>query len=240
MAAGHEIVWEILRVDSRRLALSRPNECLLFHRPRRVIACHVTASAYTRHELNSIFMDYVMTLRQSIETYILAKDGNRPHLMSRAFAADAELVMDVKTDEISFPKNVRGVAGISATLVSEFAQRYENVYTFCTQTPADTSAAFVCNWLVCMTEKGSGAARVGFGGYEWLCRDDSGTIAKLTITIEEMKTLPSELGGPILEWASTLPYPWCPHDLPLQSAPNIREVQEIASRLARSATQLGL
>ncbi|MGF6603700.1 hypothetical protein P3T23_008454 [Paraburkholderia sp. GAS448] len=170
-------------------------------------------------------------LRQSIETYILAKDGNRPHLLSHVFAADAELVMDVKTDAISFPATVKGLTDISATLVSQFAQRYENIYTFCTGTPPDNAAAFRCNWLVCMTEKLSGAVRVGFGDYEWLCRDDSGMISKLKITIEEMKTLPSELGDSILEWARMLPYPWCPHDLPLRSAPDIPEAQEIGRRL---------
>jgi hypothetical protein len=171
-------------------------------------------------------------LRQSIETYIHAKDGNRPHLMPTAFTADAELVMLVKTEEISFPSMVKGVDGISAVLVSQFAQRYENIYTVCMGTPPDDGTAFRCNWLVCMTEKASGAARVGFGGYEWLCRDGSGMISKLQITIEEMKKLPSESSPLILEWARKLPYPWCPHDSPAQSTPNIPAVQRIARHLA--------
>lgn len=171
-------------------------------------------------------------LRQSIETYILAKDGNRPHLMSHAFAADAELVMDVRTAEISFPTMVKGLAGISNALVSQFAQRYENICTFCIGTPPACETAFHCNWLVCMTEKLSGAARVGFGEYEWLCREESGLISKLRITIEEMKTLPCESGNSILAWAAMLPYPWCPPNLPLQTAPNIPAAQEIARHLA--------
>ncbi|WNC94832.1 hypothetical protein RI103_33435 [Paraburkholderia sp. FT54] len=172
-------------------------------------------------------------LRQLIETYILAKDGNRPHLMSRAFAADSELLMDVKTDEITFPTTMKGLAGISAVLVSQFAQRYENIYTFCMETPPDGATAFRCNWLVCMTEKLSGAVRVGFGNYEWLCRDDSGMISRLKITIEEMRNLPSELSDSMFEWARVLPYPWCPPDLLLRSAPSIPVVQEIAWNLAR-------
>lgn len=173
------------------------------------------------------------SLRQSIETYIYAKDGNRPHLMSHAFAADAELEMDVKTDEISFPATVQGLAEISASLVSQFAERYENVYTFCIGTPPYDATAFRCNWLVCMTEKHSGSARVGFGTYEWLCQEASGMVSKLKITIEEMKTLPGAHGNSILEWARTLPYPWCPQDSPMRNAPEIPIVQEIASRLAR-------
>jgi hypothetical protein len=171
-------------------------------------------------------------LRQSIETYILAKDGNRPHLMSHAFASDANLVMDVRTAEISFPTTVKGLTGISNTLVSQFAQRYENVYTFCIGTPPGSETTFRCDWLVCMTEKLSGSARVGFGEYEWDCRDESGLISNLNITIEEMKTLPCESGNSILAWAAKLPYPWCPRDLPLQTAPNIPATQEIARHLA--------
>src|SRR5580698_825757 len=139
-------------------------------------------------------------LRGSIETYIHAKDGNRPHLMPNAFKVDAELVMEVKTEEISFPTLVKGVDGISAVLVSQFAQRYENIYTLCMGEPPDDETTFRCNWLVCMTEKVSGAARVGFGSYEWLCPDGSGEISKLQITIEEMKILPSESSQLILQW----------------------------------------
>lgn len=174
----------------------------------------------------------MVSLRQSIETYIRAKDGNRPHLMSDAFAANAELTMDVKTDEIAFPTTVNGLERISATLVSEFAQRYENIYTFCMGAPPDDAATFRCSWLVCMTEKLSGAARIGFGDYLWTCQDHSGKVSKLRITIEEMKTLPNELGEPILEWARRLPYPWCPPELPLNSAPDIPAVIEIARHLA--------
>jgi hypothetical protein len=171
-------------------------------------------------------------LRQSIETYIHAKDGNRPHLMRSAFMVDAELAIDVKTEEISFPTLVKGVDSISAVLVSQFAQRYENIYTLCMGTPPDDETTFRCNWLVCMTEKVSCAARVGFGKYEWLSQDGSGRVSKLNITIEEMKNLPGELSQLILEWVRMLPYPWCPHDLPAQSAPDIPSVQKIARYLA--------
>lgn len=171
-------------------------------------------------------------LRRSIETYIHAKDGNRPHLMPSAFTVDAELVMEVKTEEISFPTLVKGVDGISAVLVSQFAQRYENIYTLCLGTPPDDETSFRCDWLVCMTEKVSGAARMGFGRYEWLCQDGSGKVSKLKITIEEMKNLSGESSQSILEWVRMLPYPWCPHDLPAQSAPNIPSVQKIVRHLA--------
>ncbi|EEA01226.1 conserved hypothetical protein [Burkholderia sp. H160] len=173
-----------------------------------------------------------MSLRQSIETYIHAKDGNRPHLLLSAFATDAELVMEVRTDEISFPTAVRGLDDISAVLVSKFAQRYENIYTVCMGAPPDAATEFRCDWLVCMTEKESGATRVGFGGYTWHCQDGSGKISKLKIIIEEMRSLPSELSQLILEWVQALPYPWCPREMPAHSAPDIPSVQKIARQLA--------
>jgi hypothetical protein len=171
-------------------------------------------------------------LRQSIETYIHAKDGNRPHLMARAFTRDAELVMEVKTQEIAFPDTVKGVGAMANVLVSQFAQRYENIYTLCMGAPPDDETSFLCSWLVCMTEKGSGATRVGLGGYEWLSEDRSGRVSSLRITIEEMKTLPADVSQAVLEWVDALPYPWCPHDQPARTAPDIPAVQDIARRLA--------
>ncbi|SIO72599.1 hypothetical protein SAMN05444172_9055 [Burkholderia sp. GAS332] len=149
-------------------------------------------------------------LRQPIETYIHAKDGNRPHLMAGAFTIHAELAIEVKTDEISLPTAIKGRDAISTVLVSQFAQRYENIYMLCIGTPPADEHKFDCNWFVCMTEKDTGAARVGFGRYEWHCADRSGMVSMLRITIEEMTTLPKDAGPSILEWVRRLPYPWCP------------------------------
>ncbi|SOE98761.1 hypothetical protein SAMN05446635_6742 [Burkholderia sp. OK233] len=173
-------------------------------------------------------------LRRSIEMYIDAKDGNRPHLMADAFEVDAELAMKVETDEISFPTQLKGVDDISTVLVSQFARTYENIYTFCIGTPPGAVSAFHCKWLVCMTEKASGAVRVGFGRYAWHCSNSTGKISRLQITIQEMKTLPVEVSPVILGWAQRLPYPWCPQDLPAQSAPNVPSVQRITQALSQS------
>lgn len=154
--------------------------------------------------------------------------------MSLAFTADAELVMDVRTDAISFPSAVQGLGGIADALVSRFAQQYENVYTFCLGTPPDDAATFHCDWLVCMTEKQSGTARVGVGTYEWRSREASGMVSNLKITIEEMHTLQPAHADSILEWASALPYPWCPRDLALHTAPTIPSVRHAVSRVAGS------
>jgi hypothetical protein len=43
------------------------------------------------------------THSSAIQTYIRAKDENRPHLMPSAFAPDASLEVRVETENISFP-----------------------------------------------------------------------------------------------------------------------------------------
>jgi hypothetical protein len=46
--------------------------------------------------------------KDPIESYILAKDGNRPHRLTDAFAHDASLAMTVKTQAITFPQESHG------------------------------------------------------------------------------------------------------------------------------------
>lgn len=174
----------------------------------------------------------MITLQESIETYIRAKDGNRPFLIADAFTADAELTMQVNTQAISFPGAVKGAKAISNVLISEFSQRYENVYTFCIGEPPDGRPAFSCDWLVCMSEKGTGLARAGFGRYEWRAAEDSGQVTKLRITIEEMTTLPQDTVEPILRWANALPYPWCPRERLGENAPEIEAIERIRAALA--------
>lgn len=158
-------------------------------------------------------------LARAIEAYIRAKDGNRPHLLVPAFDDTAELTMRVKTDQIAFPSAVVGREGIGDVLCSQFALRYENVYTFCIGQPPADNVAYQCGWLVCMTEKHTGAARVGYGQYDWRSTDGSGRVSNLEIVIEEMAVLPADVAAPLLAWAERLPYPWCDraslrHDVP--------------------------
>ena len=173
-------------------------------------------------------------LKDSIESYILAKDGNRPHLLMDAFAHDASLAMTVKTDAITFPQETQGRDAIAAVLVSDFALKYENVYTFCVgAVPADDQHAFSCDWLVCMTEKSTGAARTGYGRYDWTGDVQSSRVTRLHITIEEMATLPAAQADSVLRWASRLPYPWCAREALKENAPDIETIRRIVTQLTR-------
>jgi hypothetical protein len=113
----------------------------------------------------------VKTAQEAVETYILAKDNNRPYLIEGAFTADATLAMLVNTGTISFPPISNGLQTISDVLVRRFAQSYENVHTFClAQPPRNDQVNFSCDWLVGMSEKDSRTVRVGCGRYDWLKR----------------------------------------------------------------------
>lgn len=151
----------------------------------------------------------MITPADAVETYILAKDGNRPFLMQRAFADDARLEMVVKTDAISFPSAARGVKAIADILVHRFGIDYENVYTFCLSRPSDTERRqFACHWLVGMSAKSDGQVRVGCGRYDWTFGPD-GRVEKLVIAIEAMNTFPASELAATMDWLSGLPYPWC-------------------------------
>ena len=171
-----------------------------------------------------------------IETYIRAKDENRPFLMRRVFAENATLQMVVKTEAISFPPNSRGRELITDTLVRRFAQTYENVHTFClAQPPRDSDIKFSCNWLVGMSEKDARSVRVGYGRYDWLFTATvPRLVEQLTITVEAMQSLePTHLGS-VMNWLSGLPQPWCEPQRALRAAPALdalRSLQQYIDRI---------
>ncbi|MFW0754817.1 hypothetical protein ACN1C3_08680 [Pseudomonas sp. H11T01] len=168
------------------------------------------------------------TAQRSIQQYINAKDGNRPHLLRQAFMPDARLDMVVHTGSISFPPHVEGLGPIGDVLVSRFGQTFENVYTFCLGCPPEPDAkTFRCKWLVAMTDKTSGEVRVGCGLYEWQFSPESGLVERLTITIEYMKTLPATDLHAIMEWVSRLDYPWCRPEELVSKAPDIGALEEV-------------
>ncbi|MGN8275818.1 hypothetical protein ACLEJQ_02110 [Pseudomonas sp. SMV71] len=173
------------------------------------------------------------TAQQAVEQYIRAKDGNRPHLLAHAFTAEAILDMVVRTGSISFPGHVEGRMAIGEVLVSRFGQAFENVYTFCVDAPPPANATtFQCKWLVAMSDKQSGEARVGCGLYDWQFNPRSRLTEHLTITIEHMKTLPANDVPVIMAWASRLDYPWCGAEAVVGGMPDLRELREVVQFVA--------
>jgi hypothetical protein len=169
----------------------------------------------------------------AIHSYILAKDGNRPWLMRRAFAGDAHLEMVVKTDAISFPSTAIGIDAITDTLVRRFSSDQENVYTFClTAPPKGLHKTFSCDWLVGMSRRDNGEVRVGCGRYDWsFAGSDRRLASDLKIAIEVMHVLSPENLRPIMTWLSSLPYPWCYAKAAAQNIPSLDGLQTISDFL---------
>jgi hypothetical protein len=173
------------------------------------------------------------TPSDAVSTYILAKDGNRPFLLRRAFAEDAELEMVVKTDAISFPSSARGVSAIEEILVRRFSLEYENVYTFCLSRPSEANRRhFPCHWLVGMSARNNGQVRVGCGRYDWYFGSDKECqVERLVIVIDVMKILPAAELAASMIWLSSLPYPWCAPDQAVRTVPALEGFAEIEAYL---------
>jgi hypothetical protein len=174
------------------------------------------------------------TPADAVHTYILAKDGNRPFLIQRAFAEDAELRIVLKTDAIAFPSAAKGRRAIEDIVVRRFNVDYENVFTFClAEPPTARRAHFPCHWLVGMSAKADGRLRVGSGRYDWHF-DGQGRVEKLVITAEAMKVLPADKLAAVMDWLSALPYPWCSADQALARLPAVEELGEVEAYLKQA------
>ncbi len=145
-----------------------------------------------------------------ISQYIKAKDQSRPHLMARVFSNNATLSMQVQTDAISFPAAVSGVDKITDTLVRDFNQKWNNIYTLCLIDSVNVGMqALDCRWLVGMTDKITGQCRVGFGEYHWrFSADVCPQVEQLTIVIDDMVVLESGEAAIVLSWLDNQDYPW--------------------------------
>jgi len=61
------------------------------------------------------------TLAERIETYLRAKDENRPYLMRHAFADTATLQLTAPTGSIAFPASSDGIGAITDVLDADGA-----------------------------------------------------------------------------------------------------------------------
>lgn len=154
--------------------------------------------------------------------YFEAKDHNRPHLLNRAFTGSARLRMQVLTGTISFPPQTEGREAIGELLVRRFGQQYENVYSLCLgDPPPDTARHHACAWLVVMSDKASGEARIGCGRYDWAFDPSSRRASALDIRIDTMLVLPAGEAPALLAWAGSLPAPWCDAPTLLRGLPGL-------------------
>lgn len=171
----------------------------------------------------------------TVSNYFLAKDGNRPHLASRIFADEAELKMVVNTDAVSFPESASGVDALKDILIRRFANDFENIYTFGLTRPTATNLQhFPCHWLVGMSVKRNGSARVGCGCYDWYFTPDERCLAeRLVITVDVMCVLPQTKLDDLMTWLSGLPYPWCTPEEAVSTMPSFSAMAMVKRYLDR-------
>jgi hypothetical protein len=147
-----------------------------------------------------------------LERYVEAKDLARPHLMAGIYAPDAVLTYSIATDAIDFPAEVRGVEGITRTLVVDFALKFDRCRTYylCDAPPAPTVRVAKLPWLVVMREPAQSRLRMGSGFYRWTFQPaaDGVQVAAMHIHIERMDPI-DDSGAQLLERIQApLPYPW--------------------------------
>ena len=169
--------------------------------------------------------------------YFRAKDGNRPHLLERVFAANAELQIRNLSDNIAFPAMTHGRAAIADVLVRSFALANENVYSFYLDAPPATGTqTFDCAWLVGMSDRASGQLRVGCGTYAWSFDAEPLPLAtRLVIVIECMEVLPQHESGRVFAWLESLSYPWSSAAAARRGMPAIESLSPVAEFLGQRA-----
>ena len=171
-----------------------------------------------------------------LEGYFQAKDGDRPVLLDRVFAPDAELVVRNSSANIAFPAVTRGRSAIAEVLVRGFALSYENVYSFYLARPGADVRHFECPWLVGMSERASGLPRVGCGRYAWSFQPDPPHLANaLVISIDVMQVAPLDEFEQVFSWLRTLNYPWSSCSLSLGEIPRTESLAPIAAFLEHHA-----
>ena len=169
--------------------------------------------------------------------YLHAKDENRPHILERVFDPNAELVVVNHASSIAFPARTVGREAITDVLVRNFAQTYENIYSFYLRRPSVEVEEFSCGWLVAMSEKQSKSARVGCGRYDWAFSEVAPYLAThLTITIHAMQVLPPTELITILAWVRALSYPWCTAEEVVHGAPRNELLAPVLQHLSPFAS----
>lgn len=170
-------------------------------------------------------------LTGAIAAYVRARDSNRPHLMKAAFTDAAVLQIHVEPGTPHLQSGLVGRKAIVESLVTRFNQAWENIYTLCIGArPAAEVEAFSCAWLGVMCSKSDGSCRIGWGRYDWIFDLDSQRARSLVIVVSAMKVVTTDV-GPLIDWVSLLPYPWCDGSAIMAAPPPILHARSILDHL---------
>src|SRR5206468_8937885 len=88
------------------------------------------------------------------------------------------------------------------------------------------------DWLVGMSGKDNGPIRVGCGRYDWyFTADEQCLVDRLKITIEVMQILDADECDAVMNWLSSLPYPWCTVDEAARNMPKTEALTAVGEYL---------
>jgi hypothetical protein len=154
------------------------------------------------------------TPKDLLETYLEAKDLNRPSLILECYTPNAVLTYSIATDTISFPNKVLGADAIAQTLVRDFGKKFDRCKTYyvCDLIVDRGQRIDFMPWLVIMREASNSALRVGKGYYRWRFESDETRmrVCAMHIHIERMDIVEDRDGKTLHGLQSELPYPWLP------------------------------
>ncbi|MGH8679661.1 MAG: hypothetical protein ACREUQ_15100 [Burkholderiales bacterium] len=150
--------------------------------------------------------------RELLETYLEAKDLNRPDLILDCYAPNAVLTFSIATATISFPARISGADAIAQTLVRDFRKTFTQCKTYyvCESVDADSRKINKLPWLVVMKEVSRPILRLGKGYYTWQFElgDRTRRVSAMHIHIERMDAVEDPDEDILHALQSALPYPW--------------------------------
>ncbi|MCO4747078.1 MAG: nuclear transport factor 2 family protein [Proteobacteria bacterium] len=145
-----------------------------------------------------------------VRAYLHAKDHQRPHRFSEAFAHDATFWTTFAFDtDWNSPEPVNGLAAISDTF-RRLGAGFENIVTICLpETARWSDHTMHMRWVVLMTDRRTGAPRAAWGDYAWTFTPDGGRAQSLHVHMHKMIELEANEAPAVLEWGMGLPDVWC-------------------------------
>ncbi|GAA6169958.1 hypothetical protein [Sessilibacter corallicola] len=169
-----------------------------------------------------------------LEQYMNGKDNVKPNVLESVFTKHADVVFDIKPNNIYFPDVLTGAKNISTEMFGEFHDKFKDVKSYYVDSDVesllDKKAIKQQRWLVTMTERETSNTRIGAGYYSWYFMEEGTDIkvGRLEITILEMVSFAAEEDNWLTNLQSNLlDYPWVSSCDPFKTFERYSELETI-------------
>lgn len=179
--------------------------------------------------------------REVLHTYLEAKDAQRPSRFAKVFTDDATFQSRFlfETDFAS-EEPARGLSAV-AGVFREMGRQVEDIYTVYTPSSiAWAKGALTIDWLVGMTERGTGNQRLAWGDYAWRFNAAGDRATELVVVMHRMVSLPAKDAASrqriasIQDWLAALPAPWCAASMLTGDVPEFEGAADMRAFFARN------